>query len=138
MLAEQRKFPEAIKLVHQAVNLKPQNKNLHRQLGSIYIKAGNNGKGNEELMVYLSLDHGKPVVDPAAAAKASRPETAAAKTLASEGAPDQLIPWTADKDAYETWYYWSKKRAYTFKLGSLVTKSDWGTADLTVAATPKQ
>jgi tetratricopeptide (TPR) repeat protein len=137
--AEQAKYKDAITTLHQAVNLKPQNKNLHRQLGSVYIKAGNNGKGNEELMVFLAMDKGQPTADAAATAKAARAETAAGKTLASDGAPDQVITWSADKDNYETWFYWPKKRAYTFKFGSLVTKSDWSTPDLTVAASaPKK
>lgn len=132
VLAEQKKFVEAIKTVHSAVLLKPQNKNMHRQLGSIYTKAGNNGKGTEELMVYLAMQSGQVADDPAAAAKAARPETAAGKTLAAEGPPEQVVTWTADKDSYDTWFYWAKKRAYTFKLGSLVTKSDWSVPDLTV------
>jgi len=134
VLAEQRKFVEAIKTVHAAVTLKPENKTLHRQLGSIYTKAGNNGKGTEELMVYLAMHSGQPAPDPAAAVKGTRAESAAGKTLASEGTPDQVINWTAEKDSYDTWFYWAKKRAYTFKLGALVTKSDWTAADLTVTA----
>jgi tetratricopeptide (TPR) repeat protein len=136
VLAEQKKFVEAIKTVHAAVILKPQNKALHRQLGSVYTKAGNNGKGTEELMVYLAMHSGQPAPDPAAAAKGARAESAAGKTLASEGTPDQVITWTADKETYDTWFYWTKKRAYTFKLGMLVTKSDWTAADLTVTAAP--
>jgi tetratricopeptide (TPR) repeat protein len=134
VLAEQKKYVEAIKTVHGAVLLKPQQKTLHRQLGSIYTKAGNNGKGTEELMMYLAMNSGQPVADPAATAKGARAESAAGKTLASEGAPEQVIAWTADKDNYETWIYWAKKRAYTFKLGTLYTKSDWSAPDLTVTA----
>lgn len=129
VLAEQKKFEEAIKEIHAAVLLKPDNKNLHRQFGAIYTKAGNNGKATEELMVYLAMQNGQPAADAAAAAKTAREGSAAARTLASEGAPDQVIAWTADKDTYDSWFYWSKKRAYTFKAGSLVTKSDWSTAD---------
>jgi len=134
VLAEQKKFVEAIKTVHAAVILKPQNKTLHRQLGSVYTKAGNNGKGTEELMMYLAMHSGQPAPDPAAAAKGARAESAAGKTLASEGTPEQVIIWTAEKETYDTWFYWTKKRAYTFKLGTLVTKSDWTAADLTVTA----
>ncbi|MGH7730420.1 MAG: tetratricopeptide repeat protein [Candidatus Eiseniibacteriota bacterium] len=134
VLAEQKKFVEAIKTVHTAVNLEPQNKTLHRQLGSVYTKAGNNPKGTEELMLYLAMHTGQQAPDAAAAAKAVRPESAAGKTLASEGPPDQVNSWTAENEKYDTWFYWSKKRAYTFKLGTLVTKSDWTAADLTVSA----
>jgi tetratricopeptide (TPR) repeat protein len=132
VLAEQKKYEEAIKIIHTAVNLKPQNKTLHRQSGAIYTKAGNNGKATEELMVYLAMQNGQPAADPVAAAKTAREGSAAARTLASDGDPEQVISWVADKDTYETWFYWAKKRAYTFKLGTLVTKSDWSTADTSV------
>ena len=134
VLAEQKKFVEAIKTVHAAVKLKPQNKTLHRQLGSIYTKAGNNGKGTEELMVYLAMQSGQPAPDAGAVAKAARAESAAGKTAASEGTPDQVITWTADKETYDTWFYWAKHRAYTFKLGTIVNKADWSAADLTITA----
>ena len=137
VLAEQKKYVEAIKVVHSAVLLKPQNKNMHRQLGSIYTKAGNNAKGTEELMLFLAMQSGQVADDPAAAAKASKAETAAGKTLASDGPPDQLVTWTSDKSTYETWFYWAKKRAYTFQAGTLMTRSDWSAPDLTVAAGPK-
>lgn len=132
VLAEQKLFEEAIKMLHAAVNLKPQNKNLHRQFGAIYTKAGNNGKATEELMVYLAMQNGQPVADPAAAVKTARAGSAAARTLASDGSPDQLISWVADGDTYATWFYWAKQRAYTFQAGSLVTKSDWSLADTSV------
>jgi tetratricopeptide (TPR) repeat protein len=132
VLAEQKKFDEAIRIIHAAVGLKPQNKNLHRQFGAIYTKAGNNGKATEELMLYLAMQNGQPVADAAAAAKAAREGSAAARTLASEGAPEQIITWSADQDSYETWFYWEKKRAFTFKAGALVTKSDWSAADTSV------
>ncbi len=136
VLAEQKKHAEAIKTLHSAVSLKPENMNLHRQFASIYIKAGNNGKGNEELMVFLALRDGQPAADAAAAAKAAPPETAAGKTFAAEGAPEKVVTWVGDKETYETWFYWAKKRAFTFKGGLLVTKSDWTVADLTVSAAP--
>ncbi len=135
VLAEQKKFAEAIKTLHAAVNLKPQNKNLHRQLGSVYTRAGNNPKGTEELMVYLAMQNGQPSADPAVAAKAVPAGSAAAKTLASDGSPDQVITWVADQNKYDTWFYWAKKRAYTFQRGGLVTKSDWSVADTSVPAT---
>ena len=137
VLAEQKKFAEAIKVVHSAVLLKPQNKIMHRQLGSIYTKAGNNGKGTEELMLYLAMQSGQVADDPAAVAKGAKPETAAGKTLASDGVPEQVVTWTSDKNSYETWFYWAKKRAYTFQAGSLMAKSDWSAADLTVSASGK-
>jgi hypothetical protein len=85
-------------------------------------------------MLYLAMQSGQAAEDPAAAAKKSGPQTAAGKTLASDGPPDQVVTWISDKSTYETWFYWAKKRAYTFQSGTLMTKSDWSAPDLTVAA----
>ncbi|MGQ0653633.1 MAG: tetratricopeptide repeat protein, partial [Betaproteobacteria bacterium] len=125
VLAEQKKFEEAVQVLHEAVLLKPQNKNLHRQFGSVYTKVGNNVKATEELMVYLAMQNGQPSPDPAAVAKAAPAGSDAAKTLASEGTPDQTIAWSAEQENYESWFYWAKNRAYTFKQGRTVTRSDW-------------
>ncbi|MBI3540328.1 MAG: hypothetical protein HY076_08665, partial [Candidatus Eisenbacteria bacterium] len=117
----------------------PKNKSLHRQFGNVYTKAGNNGKATEELMVYLALEKGQPAANAGAAAKVAREGSAAAKALATDGTPDQVNNWSADQEGqYETWFYWTKRLAYTFKAGSLVTRSDWSTADTSVPSGGKK
>jgi len=127
-LAELGKNAEAVSLLHSAVIADPTNKKLHRQLGGVYSRAGSNSKATEELMVYLALQNGQPAPDAAAAAKQAKPGTEAAKTLGSMGAPEQVYPWEAQGEKYETWFYWSRKQAYHFKAGMLSVKSDWGAA----------
>jgi Flp pilus assembly protein TadD len=127
-LVEMKRCDDAVGALHKAVNLKPQNKNLHRQLGAIYTKCGNNQKATESLMLYLAMQNGQPEADAAAAAKAAPAGSSAAKTLAADGSPDQVIRWVADNQKYETWFYWQKKVAYTFSAGTQVARSDWGTA----------
>ena len=134
-LVELKRCSDAITTVHKAVELKPQDKNAHRQLGAIYTRCGNNARGTDELMVYLAMQNGQAVTDAAAQAKAAKQGIDAAKTLASDGVPEQIYQWTADNQKYETWFYWSKKRAFAFGDGSLTRKSDWGVADS--KATPK-
>ena len=80
-------------------------------------------------MVYLAMQNGHPAADPVASTKSAPAGSAAAKALAADGAPDQVISWVAEKANYDTWFYWGKKRAYTFQGGALVTKSDWSAAD---------
>jgi tetratricopeptide (TPR) repeat protein len=125
-LVELKKCDEALAAGYQAVGIKAEDGNLHRQLGAIYTKCNNNAKATEELMIYLALSKGQAVADPAAHAKTASGQ--AAKTLASEGTPEQIVPWTADEQKYETWFYWKKKAAYTFNGGTLVTTSDWSSA----------
>jgi Flp pilus assembly protein TadD len=133
-LADQKKFQDAITILHQAVVNDPKNKALHRQLGAVYTKAGNNAKGTEELMVFLALQNGQVVADAAAQAQKAPAGSPAAKTLASAGPPEQLNTWEAEREKYETWFYWTKKVAYHFKAGTLVVKSDWSAADTKTAS----
>ena len=125
-LAELGKLPEAASLLRSAIELVPKDKKLHRQLGGVYTKSNNNPKATEELMIFLALQNGQPAANAAVAAKAAPAGSEAAKTLASMGAPEELYPWEAQGEKYESWFYWSKKQAYHFKSGVLSAKSDWG------------
>jgi tetratricopeptide (TPR) repeat protein len=124
-LAELGKYPEAISLLKSAIDAQPKEKKLHRQLGGVYTKANNNPKATEELMIFLALDKGQAAPDAAAAARTAPAGSEAAKTLASMGPPDDVFPWEAQGDKYETWFYWTKKQAFHFKSGALSAKSDW-------------
>lgn len=125
-LAELKKYDDAAAVLHKAVNLKPREKNLHRQLGGVYARADNQPKSYEEMVVYISLERGTPAENAAEAAKKAPANSDAAKTLASLGAPEELRYWEADGQKYETWLYWGKNLAYTMRVGQQVAKSDWG------------
>jgi len=125
-LAELKRYDDAIVVLHKAVNLKPREKNLHRQLGGVYARADNQPKSYEEMVVYIALERGTPAENAADAAKKAPANSDAAKTLASLGAPEELRYWEADGQKYETWLYWGKNVAYTVRAGLQVAKSDWG------------
>lgn len=127
-LSEVGKPQEAVEALLKALAKKPKEATIHRQLGAAYTKANNNEKATEELMVYLALSKGTPVADPAAQAAAAPKTSNAGKTFASMGAPDEVIPWEADGEKYETWIYWKKHLAFHFKGGALQVKSDWSGA----------
>lgn len=127
-LADMQKFGEAVDVLCRAVNLKPDNKTYHRQLGAVYSKAGNNAKSTEELMVYMAMNTGKEAADAAATAKAAKAGSPAASTLASMGAPEKSFDWESDARKLQTWVYFAKKQAFTFDAAAgmtLVQKSDW-------------
>jgi tetratricopeptide (TPR) repeat protein len=130
-LVELKKFDEAIKVLQGAVVASPKNKQLHRQLGATYSKAGNTTKGTEEYMMYLALQAGKPAADVATRTKGKAAGSGAAKTLAAEGAPDEIYDWESDAKKYETWAYWKKNMAYHLQDGAVVHKSDWSAAGAT-------
>jgi tetratricopeptide (TPR) repeat protein len=126
-LTQQQKYAEALKVLHDGVLAFPKNKLLHRDLGGVYTHMQNNVKSTEELMVYLALQNGKPVADPSVPVKAAPAGSAAAKTYATLGMPEQVVPWEVDQQKIETWFYWSKSLAYHFQNGALNGKSDWST-----------
>lgn len=124
-LVELKRCDEAVVAVQRAVRAKPEQKSLHRQLGAIHSKCGNNARATESLMLYLAMDRGTPA--DAAAAKAAAPAgSTAAKTLAAEGDPDKVYTWTQESQNYVTCVYLSKQAAYTFAAGQLVSKANWG------------
>lgn len=127
VLADEAKFDEAVRVLHQAVAEKPDNKVYFRQLGAAYSKAGNNTKSTEMLMIYLAMDKGAAAPDAAAAAKASKAGSAAANTLGAMGSPDKVLAWDYDNRKLQTWLFSSKRQAFTFDsgAGTLVQKSDW-------------
>ncbi len=124
-LADLQRYDEAVRVLWEAVAKQPKNKILHRQLGAVYTKAGNNPKSTEELMVYLALQNGTPAADPAVAAKGAKAGTDRAKTLASSGPPEEVIPWEIQGEKVESWFYWSKKQAWHFKGDAIYGRSDW-------------
>jgi tetratricopeptide (TPR) repeat protein len=136
-LSELKKFDEALRVLHDGVLKSPKNKTLHRQLGAVYTKIGNNPKSTEELMVFLALQNGKPVDDPGTRAKAAPAGSAAAKTLAANGPPDTIVPWEVDQNKVESWFYWSKNQAYHFQNGNAYGRSDWSTLDTSSSAGKK-
>ncbi len=123
ILADQKKFPEAISMAQKAVSLDPKDKDRHRQLGAIYNKAQDNLHSKQALLAYLALDKGAPADKPTDASGA-----AGAKVLSSMGKPDQILLWDADGQKYETWFYWTKGQAYHFGGGSQLEKTDWSAA----------
>jgi hypothetical protein len=120
------KYDEAAAVLHQAVNLKPKDEKLHRQLGGVYARADNQSKSYEEMVVFIALERGQAAAEAAEAAQKAAPASDAGKALSSLGAPEELRFWEAEGQKYETWLYWGKAFALTFRGGQQVVKSDWG------------
>lgn len=131
-LADLGKYDEGASWIKKALALQPDDKNFHRQLGGIYARANNQQESTKELMLFLAMDKGSEVT------KVTAPGgSAEAQTMTSEGAPEKIYQWDADGQKYETLAYFKKGRAYTFKGGTLVMKSDWGAAGATTGANKK-
>jgi tetratricopeptide (TPR) repeat protein len=124
VLADEQKFDEAVKVLHQAIDAKPEEKIYYRQLGAAYSKANNNPKSTELLMMYMAMQNGK-----AGDASGSVPAGSAAdNTKKAMGAPEKVYDWESSGQKLQTWMYLKKKQGFTFDAGkgfSLVQKSDW-------------
>ncbi len=127
VLADEKKFAEAEQVLAKAISIKPEEKVYFRQLAAVYSKQNNNARMTEMMFVYLALNSGTAVADPAADAKKAKAGSAAANTAASMGMPEKLYTWTDNTaGALQTWVYVTKKMAFTFNsAGVLVQKSDW-------------
>jgi Flp pilus assembly protein TadD len=131
VLADEKKFDDATAVLLKAISLKPDEKIYFRQLGAVYSKASNGAKSTEMLIVYMAMNKGVPMPDPAAAAKAAKAGSAAANTLAAMGTPDKVLEWddSSTGGKLQTWFYGAKSVAFTFNAaGVLVQKSDWNPA----------
>jgi tetratricopeptide (TPR) repeat protein len=131
VLADEKKFDEATAVLLRAVSIKPEEKTYYRQLGAVYSKAGNNAKSTEMLIVFMAMNKGNALPDPAGIAKAAKAGSAAGNTMAAMGAPDKVLEWddTSGGGHLQTWVYATKQLAFTFNAaGVLVQKSDWTAA----------
>lgn len=123
VLADEKKYAEAVTVAQKAIGLNPKDKERHHLLGTLYGKQQDNLHSRQSLLVYLALDKGANSDKPTDASGA-----AGAKLAASMGKPDQIVLWEADGQKYETWFYWAKGQAYHFGGGSQVEKTDWSAA----------
>jgi tetratricopeptide (TPR) repeat protein len=123
VLAEQKKYPEAVAMAQKALALDPKDKTAHKQLGAIYNKSQDNLHSKQALLAYLALEKGHEVSAPTPASGA-----AGTKLAATAGKPDLIIDWDADGKQYETWFYWTKGQAYHFGDGTQLEKTDWSAA----------
>lgn len=127
VLADEKKFAEAEKVLTEAISLKPEEKVYYRQMAAVYSKQNNNPRMTEMMFMYLALNNGTPAADAAVAAKAAKAGSAAANTGTAMGAPERVLNWTDNTAGpLQTWVYGAKKLAFTFNsAGALVQKSDW-------------
>jgi tetratricopeptide (TPR) repeat protein len=122
-LADLKKFSKAQAALHHALGVKPDDANLHRQLGGVFALDSKQPESYKEMVMYFALDKGVEAAKPSGATG-----SAEAQTVSTEGAPEKVLQWEADGQKYETLLYLKKSRAYTFKAGVLVVKSDWAPA----------
>ena len=120
VLAEEKKFPDAIAMAQGALALEPKKPERFQRLGIVYSKASDNARSKQALLAFLALRDGKTADAPTTAAGA-----AGAKVQGSMGKPEQIVLWEAEGQKYESWFYFGKGLAFHFGGGSQLEKTDW-------------
>ncbi|MEP7028517.1 MAG: tetratricopeptide repeat protein, partial [Candidatus Eisenbacteria bacterium] len=115
------------KLVFGLLQEDPKDKALHGMLRGFYDRLGSKKKSDDEVWVVLGLnDTATPVADVAAyTAKVSKASDAG-KTLAAQGAPEEVKQFKTGDTVIDLWYYWGKKLCFAFSAGRQLGSANFG------------
>ena len=115
------------KLVFGLIQENPKDKALHGMLRGFYDRMGSKEKADDEVWVILGLnDTATPVADVAAYTAKVVKTTDAGKTLAAQGAPEEVKQFKSGDTQIDVWYYWSKKLCFAFAGGQQVGSANFG------------
>jgi tetratricopeptide (TPR) repeat protein len=115
------------KLVFGLVQENPKDKALHGMLRGAYDRMGSKKKADDEVWVILGLnDNAVAVPDVATYTAKVVKASDAGKTLASQGAPEEVRQFKSGETQIDIWYYWSKKLVYSFAGGRQVGMANFG------------
>jgi tetratricopeptide (TPR) repeat protein len=117
----------AAKVLFDLVQEHPKDATLHKMLRGSYEKLGQKKKADEQIWVVLGMaDNSSPVADVAAYTSTVGKASDAGKTLAAQGAPEEVRQFASGETKVDVWYYWQKKRVYAFSGGRQVGTANFG------------
>lgn len=120
-------YLESAKLVFGLVQDNPKDKALHGMLRSAYDRMGSKKKADDEVWVILGLNDNAVAVPEVTAYLAKVVKSSdAGKTLAAQGAPDEVRQFKSGETQIDIWYYWSKKLTFAFAGGRQVGMANFG------------
>ena len=115
------------KLVFGLVQDNPKDKALHGMLRGFYDRLGSKKKADDEVWVILGLnDNATPVTDVTGYTAKVVKTSEAGKTLATQGAPEEVKQFKSGETQIDLWYYWSKKLCFAFTGGRQVGAANFG------------
>lgn len=115
------------KLVFGLVQENPKDKAMHGMLRGFYDRIGSKKKSDDEVWVILGLnDNATPVADVAAYTAKVVKTSDAGKTLAAQGAPEEVKQFKTGDTLIDLWYYWSKKLSFAFSGGRQLGSANFG------------
>jgi len=115
------------KLVFGLVQDNPKDKAFHSMLRGFYDRLGSKKKADDEVWVILGLNDNATAVPDVAGYSAKVVKTSeAGKTLANQGAPDEVKQFKSGETQIDLWYYWSKKLCFAFTGGRQVGAANFG------------
>ncbi|MGH7726245.1 MAG: tetratricopeptide repeat protein [Candidatus Eiseniibacteriota bacterium] len=117
----------AAHIVFDLVQDHPKEIQLHQMLRGNYDRMGSSKKASDEIWVILGMNEkSKPVDDVKAYIAGVTAGSAAAKTAAEHGEPEEVRQFSSEGTSVDIWYYWSKKRVFAFSKYQLAGQANFG------------
>ncbi len=117
----------AAHLVFDLLQEHPKDIQLHKMLRGHYDRMGSQKKASDQVWVILGMNEkAKPVADVAGYVAALPVGTAAAKTDAEHGVPEDVRQFSTEGTTVDIWYYWSKKLVFAFSKNQLAGQANVG------------
>jgi tetratricopeptide (TPR) repeat protein len=118
-------FKGAVTALQHAMELDPQDPADHQALFLALNKTGDREKSVAEYSIYKALGGTKKTnlqiwVD--AVDNRYGPQNSLKKVKADEGYPEEVYTYTEENKRFETWFFWSKGKSYTFMEGQTFSK----------------
>jgi len=118
-------FKGAVTALQHAMELDPQDPADHQAMFLALNKTGDREKSVAEYSIYKALGGTKKSnlqiwVD--AVDNRYGPQNSLKKVKADEGYPEEVYTYTEENKRFETWFFWSKGKSYTFMEGQTFSK----------------
>ena len=119
-------FKGAVACARHALELDPQDPADHQTLFLALNKTGDKENSVAEYSIYKALNEGtkktnvKVWVDSAANRLGAQNQLS--PVWKAEGYPDEVYTYSEENKAFETWFFWSKGKSFTFMEGQVFSK----------------
>lgn len=118
-------YKGAIVTLKHALELDPQDPANHQFLFLSLNKTGEKETSVAEYSIYKALSQGTkkdPKVWADSAVNRLGAQNQLTPVLKSEGYPDEVYTYSEENKVFETWFFWSKGKSYTFMEGQVFSK----------------
>jgi tetratricopeptide (TPR) repeat protein len=119
-------YKGAVATLHHALELDPQDPANHQFLFLSLNKTGEKETSVAEYSIYKALSEGKKKDDVKMWVDSADNRLGAQNQLKtvqkSEGYPEEVYTYMEENKTFETWFFWSKGKSFTFMEGQIFSK----------------